>query len=104
LGQFGSINGTVSATFKDWSGATVSIKRRGSINDSDSIAAGRIFSSYTSGRWQAPFAAFVPASSPGFSYKAFVSANGFRLYSSPAVPVLQGQATIISEAVLTPLQ
>jgi hypothetical protein len=87
LTQYGSISGNVK-TFDRWSSATVSVKRRGSINDIDPIAAGTIFSTYTSGRWQAPFAAFVPGSS-SVSYKAFISANGFRLYSSQAVSVTQ---------------
>ena len=104
LTSFGSIIGTVSATFKDWSSATVAVKRRGSINDSDPIAAGRIFSSYTSGSWQAPFAAFVPPSSQGTSYKAFVTANGFQLYSSNGVQVSQGQASSVGEIPLVPLQ
>ena len=93
LTQYGSISGVVSATFKDWSSATVSVKRRGVINDIDPIAAGRIFANYTSGAWQAPFAAFVPPSSATVSYKTFITANGFRLYSSSAVPVIQGQTT-----------
>lgn len=93
LTQYGSISGVVSATFKDWSSATVSVKRRGAINDIDPIAAGRIFSNYTSGAWKAPFAAFVPPSSSTVSYKTFITANGFRLYSSSAVGVMQGQTT-----------
>jgi len=92
LTQYGSISGTVAA-FDSWSSATVSVKRRGAINDTDPIAAGRIFSNYTSGAWKAPFAAFVPPSSPTISYKTFITANGFRLYSSSAVNVLQGQTT-----------
>jgi hypothetical protein len=103
LAQFGTIAGTVRATFKDWSSATVAIKRRGAINDSDPIAAGRIFSNFTSGAWQAPFTAFVPPSSPSIAYKAFVAANGFRLYSTPAVPVSQGLATDVGTIPLTPL-
>lgn len=102
LTQFGSITGNVSTVFQPWTSATVAIKRRGTINDSDPIAAGRIFASYTSGRWQAPFAAFVPASSSGLGYKAFVTANGFALYSSPTVSVVQSQATDLGEIVLTP--
>lgn len=93
LTQFGSISGTVFSTFKDWSSATVSVKRRGTINDADPIAAGRIFSNYTSGAWQSPFAAFVPPSSPTIPYKTFISANGFRLYSTSAVSVSQSQTT-----------
>lgn len=93
LTQFGSISGTVFSTFKDWSSATVSIKRRGAVNDVDPIAAGRIFSNYTSSAWQSPFAAFVPPSTSTISYKTFISSNGFRLYSSSSVSVTQGQST-----------
>jgi hypothetical protein len=92
LTQYGSISGIVTA-FDSWSSATVSVKRRGTINDIDPIAAGRIFSNYTSGTWQAPFAAFVPPSSPIISYKTFITANGFRLYSSSATGALQGRTT-----------
>jgi len=97
LTQYGSISGLVSSAFKDWSSATVSVKRRGAINDTDPIAAGRVFANYTSGvgAWQAPFAAFVPPSSPTTSYKTFILANGFRLYSSARVNVFQGQTTDI---------
>jgi len=92
LTSYGSISGIVSA-FDSWSSATVSVKRRGSINDTDPIASGRIFSNFTSATWQAPFAAFVPPSSATVSYKTFITANGFRLYSSAAVPVQQGQTS-----------
>jgi hypothetical protein len=95
LSQFGSISGIVSYAFKDWSSATVSVKRRGAVNDIDPIAAGRVFSNYTSGAWQAPFAAFVPASTPTISYKTFVNANGFRTYSSASVAVDIGKTTDI---------
>jgi len=104
LTQFGSISGTVSATFKDWSSASVAIKRRGTVNDTDAIAAGRIFSNFTSGRWQAPFAAFVPASPQGVSYKTFVTAAGFRPYSSQGVTVVQGASSPLGEILLAPLQ
>lgn len=90
--DYGSISGTVLSAFKDWSSATVAVKRRGAINDIEPIAAGKIFSSYTSGAWQAPFTAFVPGST-SVSYKTFVSATGFRLYSSPAVSVTNGLTT-----------
>lgn len=93
LTQYGSISGTLYSTFKVWSSATVSVKRRGVINDADPIAAGRIFSNYTSRSWQAPFAAFVPPNAPTISYKTFIAANGFRLYSSSTVNVMQGQTT-----------
>ncbi|HXE95331.1 MAG TPA: DUF4382 domain-containing protein [Dongiaceae bacterium] len=93
LTQFGSISGTLFSTFKDWSSATVSVKRRGVVNDADPIAAGRIFSNYTSGAWRSPFAIFAPSSSPTISYKTFIAANGFSLYSSSPVSVTQSQTT-----------
>lgn len=102
LPQFGSIVGNVGSSFAQWSSATVAVKRRGTVNDTDPIAAGRIFSSYTSGRWQAPFAVFVPAASGSVGYKTFITTNGFALYSSQAVSVVQGQATDLGEIVLTP--
>jgi len=99
LNQFGSITGTISSTFSDWSSATVSVKRRGAINDTNPIAAGAVFSAYTSGGWRAPFAVFVPPSSTP-SYKAFISTNRFRLYSSPVVAVTQGQPTDLGSITL----
>lgn len=102
LPQFGSIIGNVSSGFAQWSSATVSVKRRGTVNDADPIAAGRIFSNYTSGSWQAPFAIFAPPASGSVGYKTFITANGFALYSSQAVSVAQGQATDLGEIVLTP--
>ncbi|MBJ6799422.1 DUF4382 domain-containing protein [Geomonas propionica] len=105
LEDFGSIIGNVSNAFQHWSSATVSIKRRGTINDTDPIAAGRIFATYTSGKWQAPFSAFVPPSDPNdpeSRYKAFINANGFVLYSSAAVRVVKQQATDLGEIVLVP--
>lgn len=102
LTTFGSIVGDVSTAFQQWSSATVSVKRRGAINDADPIAAGRIFATYTSGKWQAPFSAFVPASSTGWGYKTFISSNGFAIYSSSALPVAVGQATNLGDIVLTP--
>jgi hypothetical protein len=102
LNRFGSIVGNVSTAFQQWSSATVSIKRRGTINDTDPVAAGRIFATYTSGKWQAPFSAFVPASGTGWGYKTFISSNGFAIYSSSAYPVAVDQATDLGEIVLTP--
>lgn len=102
LNQFGSIIGNVSTAFQHWSSATVSVKRRGTITDTDPIASGRIFATYTSGKWQAPFSAFVPPSDTGWGYKTFISSNGFAIYSSSALPVVQGQATDLGEIVLTP--
>lgn len=91
LTQFGSIGGMVQS-FNRWSSATVTIKRRGSITDVDPIASGSIFSTYSSGVWQAPFAAFVPGSAV-LSYRTFIAAQGFRVYSSPLVSVTQGGGT-----------
>ena len=98
LTQYGSISGNV-IMFDRWSSATVSVKRRGLVNDLDPIAAGRIFSNFTSNAWQAPFAAFVPGSA-SVTYKTFVAANGFRTYSSPAVGVTQGVGTSLGDIVL----
>lgn len=95
LTQYGSITGNVKM-FSSWSSATVSVKRRGVVNDADPVASGRIFSNFTSAAWQAPFAAFVPGSS-SVSYKAFITANGFLTYSSPAVSVTQGAATDLGD-------
>ena len=103
LTQFGSISGTVFSPFSPWSSATVYVKRRGAVEDSDPIAAGRIFASYTSNRWEAPFAAFVPPTTAGVGYKTFIAANGFRLYSSQSVPVAQGASTSLDEIPLVPL-
>lgn len=102
LEQYGSIVGNVASGFRSWSSATVAIRRRGLVNDADPIAAGRIFANYTSGRWQAPFSAFVPASGAGVGYKTFVTVNGFLPYSSQTVSVVQGQATDLGDVVLTP--
>lgn len=103
LTQFGSISGSVISTFKDWSSATVSVRRRGAINDADPVAAGKIFSNYSSGMWQAPFAVFVPPGASGVSYKTFVSANSFRLYSSAPVGVTEGQTSYLGDITLDPL-
>lgn len=102
LNQFGSIIGNVSNTLQNWSSATVSIKRRGTINDATPIASGQVFATYTSGRWQAPFSAFVPPTETGWGYKTFINSNGFALYSSAAVPVVQGQARDLGNIVLVP--
>jgi len=83
LGSFGSLTGTIAATFKDWSSATVSVMPPTS---SMPIASGTVFSSYTSGRWEGPFSAFVP----GGSYRVHVRANGFAPYSSPVTNVTAG--------------
>ncbi len=99
---YGSIAGTVTSTFADWSSATVAVKRRGSADDINPIAAGTIFSHYTSGAWQAPFAAFVPPNTLPVTYKAFVTANGFQIYSSAAVSVGSGTTTDIGTISLLP--
>lgn len=104
LAGYGSIGGTVISNLRAWSSATVSVKRRGTINDSEPIAAGTVFSTYTGGRWEAPFTAFVPPSGQDGSYKTFITAEGFQPYSSPSVPVLQGQMTDLGEISLTPAQ
>ncbi|MBT1076794.1 DUF4382 domain-containing protein [Geobacter grbiciae] len=102
LSQFGSVSGNVISTASDWSSATVLVKRRGTINDTDPIAAGTIFSNYTGGAWQAPFAVFVPPSTATVAYKAFVAANGFQLYSSAAVSVASKATTDLGAIHLIP--
>lgn len=102
LPNYGTIAGNVMSSFRDFSSATVTIKRRGVINDTDSIASGIIFSSYTSGSWQAPFAAFVPYTTSSIRYRAFVSANRFNLYSSPLTSVVAGQTIDLGNILLTP--
>lgn len=81
----------------------MSVKRRGSTNDNDPISAGLIFSNCTGGAWQAPFAAFVPPNALPVTYKAFVTANGFQVYSSSAISVSTGLATDLGTIPLLPL-
>lgn len=96
LSSYGSLSGTVTSAFKDWSSAIVSVKPQGS---SSSIASGKIFSNYTSNQWQGPFSAFVP---PG-TYKAYVTeAKGFQPYSSGLNSVSVGQDTPLGTITLTP--
>jgi len=87
----------VVATFKDWSSATLRVVPMGS---NSAIAAGSLFSSYTSGRWEAPFSAFVP----GGSYRVHISdTKGFNKYSSPPTPVTSGVETNLGEILLVPI-
>ncbi|QSV47009.1 DUF4382 domain-containing protein [Geobacter benzoatilyticus] len=102
LPSYGSISGMVVSPLSNWSSATVSVKRRGSADDITPIAAGTIFSNYTSGVWQAPFAAFVPPNTLPVTYKAFVAANGFQTYSSAAVSVVTGATTDLGTISLLP--
>jgi len=83
LTSFGSLSGTVVSTFKDWSSATVSVVPQSGANP---IAAGTIFSNFTSNRWEGPFSAFVP----GGAYRLHVQAKGFAPYSSPMQTVTAG--------------
>jgi hypothetical protein len=102
LTTFGAIAGTVSSSFKDWSSATVSVKRRGTVVDVDPLAVGKVFSSYSGGKWLGPFTSFVSPNAQGVSYKAFIAATRFRLYSSPGVSVTQGQTTNLGTITLVP--
>lgn len=95
LTSFGSVSGTVSSTVSDWSNATVSVVPQGGTN---AIAAGNIFSSFTSSRWQAPFSAFVP----GGTYKVHVQAEGFAHYSSPVLSVSEGTDVSAGDIPLLP--
>jgi hypothetical protein len=96
LAQFGSLSGTVVATFKDFSSATVSVVPQGGTS---AVAAGTVFSNLSSGRWVGPFSAFVP----GGTYRVHVLAKGFAPYSSPAKIVSAGADTAIGDALLVPL-
>jgi hypothetical protein len=83
LTNFGSLSGTVVSTFKDWSSATVLVVPQAGITP---VAAGNIFSNYTSNRWEGPFSAFVPAG----AYRLHVVARGFAPYSSAVQTVTTG--------------
>ncbi|HEY6871709.1 MAG TPA: DUF4382 domain-containing protein [Geobacteraceae bacterium] len=95
LAGFGSLSGTVSATFKDFSSATVSVVPQGSTS---AVAAGTVFSNFTSNSWQAPFSAFVP----GGSYRVHVQAKGFVPYSTPVKTVTAGSDTAVGILSLVP--
>jgi len=95
LASFNALTGTVAATFKDWSSATLSVVPQGS---SSPIAAGRLFSSYSSGRWEAPFSAFVPDG----TYRVHVQANSFNNYSSQPTTVTGGGETSLGDILLVP--
>ncbi|HYQ91049.1 MAG TPA: DUF4382 domain-containing protein, partial [Candidatus Competibacteraceae bacterium] len=95
LAGFGALTGTVAATFKDWSSATLTVVPQGS---STPIAAGRLFSNYTGGRWQAPFSAFVP----GGTYRVHVQASRFNNYSSPLTTVTAPGETPLGDILLVP--
>lgn len=95
LGSFGSFTGTIAATFKDWSSATVSVAPPTS---SVPIASGTVFSSYSSGRWQGPFSVFVP----GGSYRVHIQASGFAPYSSPITTVTAGIESGLGTIFLVP--
>ena len=92
---FGSLSGAVVSTFKDWSSATVAVVPQGEINP---VAAGTIFSNYTSSRWEGPFTSFVPAG----AYRVHVQAKGFKPYSTAVKPVLTGSDTPLGDLLLSP--
>lgn len=96
LASFGSVSGTVSSTVKDWSSATVSVIPQGGANP---VAAGSIFSNFTSNRWEAPFSAFVP----GGAYRVHVQAAGFAPYSSPVWSLSDGTDVSAGDIALVPL-
>ncbi|KAF0220864.1 MAG: hypothetical protein FD174_861 [Geobacteraceae bacterium] len=93
---FGSLSGTIASTFKDWSSATVSVAPQGGVN---TLAAGTVFSTFSSSRWEGPFSAFVP----GGTYRVHVQARGFAPYSSPVKTVLSGSETPVGDISLVPL-
>jgi hypothetical protein len=96
LTGFGSLSGTVIATFKDFSSATVSVVPQGG---SSAVAAGTVFSNFSSNSWQGPFTSFVP----GGSYRVHVQSKGFALYSSSVKTVTAGSETPVGNALLVPL-
>jgi len=96
LTAFGSLSGMIISTFKDFSSATVSVVPQGSSN---AVAAGMVFSNFSSNRWEGPFAAFVPSG----DYRVHVRANGFANYSTQVQPVLTGQDTFVGSLSLVPL-
>ncbi len=93
LSTYGSLSGLIMA-LTSWSEATVSVVPQGS---SSAIAAGSVFSTYTSGSYQSPFTAFVPAG----NYRVHVVAPGYRHYSSPFQTVTTGVDTPIGTVTLT---
>jgi hypothetical protein len=95
LSGFGSLSGTVTATFKDFSSATVAVVPQGSTG---AVAAGTVFSNFSSGRWEGPFTSFVP----GGTYRVHVQAKGFAPYSSPAKTVTAGSDTPVGNISLVP--
>lgn len=99
LARFNALTGTVASTFKDWSSATLSVIPQGS---STPIAAGRLFSNYTSSRWEAPFSAFVPDWTETGPVRVHVKASRFTAYSSPLIKVAGGEEAALGDILLVP--
>ncbi|HWI40211.1 MAG TPA: DUF4382 domain-containing protein [Verrucomicrobiae bacterium] len=99
IDTFGSILGSVVAQGLDLaSSATVSVAPVGSAQP---VAAGYIFSNYTTQPWHGAYSMFVPEG----TYKVYVKANGFATYSSPATTVAAKTVNeIAAPAVLVPAQ
>jgi hypothetical protein len=94
-GSFGTIEGTVVSLFEDFSSATVSVVPTGAAG---AVASGRIFSAYSSNRWEAPFTSFVP----GGVYRVHVQSSGFEPYSTAEQNVVSGQTVSVGELSLVP--
>ncbi|GFO69578.1 lipoprotein [Geomonas limicola] len=94
LTSFGSLSGTIVSSFRDWSSASVSVVPQAS---STPIAAGTVFSSFSSNRWIGPVTAFVP----GGTYRLHVQARGFAPYSSPLTTVTAGADSPLGDILLT---
>ncbi len=94
--SFGSLSGMVVSTFKDFSSATVSVVPQGGTS---AVAAGTVFSNFSSSRWEAPFTSFVP----GGAYRVHVQAKGFALYSTSVQTVTAGSNTPLGNLSLVPL-
>lgn len=99
----GWLSGKVVSTFKDWSSASVAVKRLSPVSNANPVFAGKIFSAYSSGQWQSPFSVAISTNFTAPTYKIFIAASGFRPYSSAAVALVMQQSTGIGTITLTPL-
>jgi hypothetical protein len=96
LSSFGSMTGRVVSAIKDWGSATVSVVPQG---EATPIAAGQVFSNFSSNRWEAPFSTFVPAG----SYRLHIQATGFVHYSTPVKTVTAGNDVPLGDITISPL-
>lgn len=93
LAGYGTMTGTVSG--QAWNGEAFLAVKQGTTT----VASGGIFAHYTSGSYErTAFSAFVPAG----DYKAFLSAAGFRTYSSLLTHVTSGAESLLGDITLQP--